>query len=67
MIRYCDQSGNGSISVESFVKFNKRKNFDWLNKTDSVILLELFYFVLCSIIFFMTDKNIDKSSFIYFH
>lgn len=28
MINHCDPEGEGKISLESFVAFNKRKNFD---------------------------------------
>lgn len=28
MINYCDPEGEGKISLQAFIAFNKRKNFD---------------------------------------
>lgn len=30
MISHCDPDGEGKISLEAFIAFNKRKNFDWM-------------------------------------
>ena len=30
MINWYDLEGQGKISLEAFISFNKRKNFDWI-------------------------------------
>ncbi len=49
MIRYCDPEFHDVIKLDNFVKFNKRKNFDWNYN---------FYLHCCSV--FILFKDISK-------
>ena len=56
MINHCDPDGEGKISLEAFIAFNKRKNFDWFDRW----FIHINQFVINKHLFFGITANYNN-------